>query len=336
MRFSILATLIYIALKRLWLSLLFCFSVFLLAFVYGKINEPPFASVDYIFIKKQFERSINLRNVNMILAGDSSGVSGIDPISLEKQFKTMKVQVLSSAIFVGPLGHIILAENYLKNNHHLDILVIIWSPLALSSSQSFPWESFILNGTGGQLRTISRLGRAVLREKLFLGLLNPPFPGIAGQVYVNGENFRNKIDEQHGTLVYPTRKTAINIPSPQIPYDYSLSSAVESNLRKASFKLKELSINKIFLIITPIPNGLYDPKSETRRKQLISKIQKLLRLPRKSLLEIPPSLPNELYSDPHHFNGNGRTIFTQIFKKSLSNALCKSNIKTSKECANTL
>ena len=335
MTFSKLVTLIYISLKRLWLSLLICFSVFLLAFVYGTTNDPPSAYIDYILLKEQFNRSTNLRNVNMIMTGDSSGFAAFDPIFLEKQFKTMQVQVLSSVAFVGPLGHILMAENYLKNNHHLDILVIAWSPFSTSSS-SFPWESYVLNGTGAKIRTISRLGRAVLWEKLFLGFLNPLIPGEWGRIYVSGENFINALNEQNGTVAYPSSKTVINIPSPQKHYDYNLSSAFESSLRKARFVIKELPIDKVFLVITPMPDGYYGQTPEAPRKQFISKIQNLLGLPSESLLEIPPSLPNELFSDPSHLNEKGRTVFTSIFKKSLLNGLCKSNIKTSEECTNLL
>lgn len=303
-----------------------------MAFVYGTRNNPPFAAIDFVFMKHQFDRSVNLRNVDMIVIGDSSGLAAIDPISLEKQFKAIKVQVLSSAVLVGPLGHILMAENYFKSNHHLDTLVLVWTPLAFSV-QSLPWEPFILNGTGGPIRTIFKFGRAVLREKLFLGFLNSPFPGEWGRMYVSGDEYRNKIDEQHGTVIFPERKTRLDFTGPRKPYDYILSSIVESSIRKAGAKLKGLSVDKIFLAFTPMPNGKYDPKPEVSRKQFILKIQKLLRLPRESLLETPPTFPDELFSDPSHLNEKGRVAFTEILKNSLLNASCKSNIKTSDECS---
>ena len=96
--------------------------------------------------------------------------------------------------------------------------------------------------------------------------------------------------------------------------------AVESNLTKARFKLMELPIDKIFLAITPMPDRHYDLPPEAR-EQFILKLQKLLGLPKDSLLETPLSLPYELYSDSSHFNGKGRAVFTKILRHSLLNAL---------------
>ena len=325
-------TLLYFALRRIWGAILVFISVFLIAFIYGAENEPPYAYLDRIHVKQQFERSLKLRDVNLIVTGDSSGFSGVDPALLEKQFKAMRVQSLSSAGLVGPLGHMLLVENYLKSNHHLDILLIIWTPLALSLP-NLPWESSIIQETGGQIRAIPRLGRAVLRDKLFWGYLNPPFPGKWAQMYGDREIYKNFVDEQHGTVIFPVRKTSLNNPVPWKPYDYKLSRPVESSLRRARAKLRQLSIGKIFLAFTPMPYGRYDPDPENYRKQFMLNIQNLIGLPKESILDIPPSLPDEFYSDPYHLNGKGRLAFTQLLNNSLLNSLCELDVEVSEKCA---
>ena len=56
----------------------------------------------------------------MLITGDSSGLSAIDPVHLEKQFNK-KFQVLSTMGVVGPLGHIKLIDNYLNVKCYLNI-----------------------------------------------------------------------------------------------------------------------------------------------------------------------------------------------------------------------
>jgi hypothetical protein len=325
-----LLTLIHTLYKRVWLSLLICFSVFLLAFIYGTTNQPQdFNFIDFTILDQQIRRSNNLRNVDVLITGDSSGLSAIDPISLEKHFKK-KFQVLSTMGVVGPLGHIKLIENYLKNNPRLETLVFIWAPNSLRSTT--PWEKHAIQGVR-RTRNIYNLGRAVLREKVFGGILSPTLEGEWLQYYLNSTNMINLLNKQHGTLIFPG---TLVVSEPKMPYSYSISGNIKRKLREVRARLEELPIDKIFLAIIPIGHYQYYPTAETLRKRLTLNIQRLLGLPKESLLETPISLPNELYSNITHFNVKGRTVFTQILRKSLLKTLCNSNVKTSEECANIL
>ena len=241
MTFSNLSTLIHALYKRVWLSLVICFSVFLLAFIYGTTNKPQgFNFMDFIILDQQIRRSNNLRNVDVLITGDSSGLSAIDPISLEKQFKK-KFQVLSTMGVVGPLGHVKLIENYLKNNPHLETLVIIWAPLSLTATT--PWEKHVFQGMW-PTRNIYQHGRAVLREKLFGGILNPPMEGDWHQYYVNSTNLINLMNKQQGTLYFPGRMHTTK--NPERKKDYPISQLIEGKLRKARVMLKNLPIDKFF------------------------------------------------------------------------------------------
>ena len=188
MTFLKLSTLILTIFKRVWLSLLICLSVFLLAVIYGTTNEPlSFNYSDYIILDQQIRRSNNLRNVDVLITGDSSGISAIDPILLEKQFKK-EFQVLSTMAFLGPLSHIKLIENYLKNNSLLETLVIIWSP---ALDQSTPWEKYIFQETWAT-RNIYQVGRAVIRGKVFGEILSLPI----APYFINRSNLINLINKQ--------------------------------------------------------------------------------------------------------------------------------------------
>jgi len=323
-----LFTLIYILFKRVWLSLLIFFSVFFLAVIYGSKSEPlSFNYSDFVILDQQIRRSKSLRNVDVLITGDSSGISAIDPILLEKQFKK-EFQVLSTMAFLGPLGQIKLIENYLKSNPPLETLVIIWAP---ALDQNIPWEKYAFQEMW-PTRNIYQVGRAVLRGKVFGEILSPPIEPFL----INRTNLINLINKQQGTLTSPTSLAPANNPKLNKPHDYAISRPNEASLRKAKVMLRELPIEKIYLAILPLPDIYHNPALEAPRKQFILKLQKILGLPKEALLEMPFSLPYELYSNKNHFNDKGRTVYTQIFRKSLLKAICKSNRKTSQECTNIL
>jgi hypothetical protein len=142
------------------------------------------------------------------------------------------------------------------------------------------------------------------------------------------------MNKQQGTLYFPGKMhTTIN---PERKKDYPISQLIEGKLRKARVMLKKLPIDKVFLAILPRPDIYDNLTSEAHRKQFILNLQRILGLQKESSLEMPLILPTELYSNESHLNEKGRTVFTSIFRKSLLNALCKSNIKASEECTNLL
>jgi len=306
---------------RLWLAAALC-ALWIAALALLGLTRPlaPYGG-DHAIVDEQILRSRALGATDVLLLGDSSGLTAVDPVVLSRELGGRSCEMLSVIGPVRPPGYARLLRNYLDRSMPLEAAIFVLHPFALMHAYDESRDGSTLaavledrwpsEGFAGDLR-------CALNRHLFAGLLEEPLAGSFGVLYGNGRELRRALSEAHGSVVHPGKPlpgaapgSEPNAAAEPAAIDYRLSDDGRRSLEHMRDILAPVRGKvPIFVAFAPVPASIAGEKEAGARSRLLREVVRILGLPPERALELPASLPDEQMVDPTHAAAPGRAAFS--------------------------
>lgn len=298
---------------RLWLALALCAAVAVaLRLLVPEGSLPPYGG-DHAIVDEQIARSRTIGATDVLILGDSSGLTGIDPEVVSRRLGGRSVEMLSVIGPVRPPGYARLLRNYLDRGLPLEAAIFVLHPFALMHrfDEAKATElAAVLSGRWPSDGAIGDLRRAINRY-VFGGLLETPLPGSSGAFYGNDRELRAYLERTHGSFIHPgTPMHAHDVPVPA-KIDYRLGEDGRTSVEHMRAVLgPALATAPIYLAFAPVPASIAGETEAGSRERLLRQVVQLLGLPPERALLLPPALPDDLMVDPTHASARGRASYS--------------------------
>lgn len=306
---------------RLWLAAVLC-ALWIAALALLGLTGPlaPYGG-DYAIVDEQIRRSHALGATDVLLLGDSSGLTAVDPAVLSRELAGRSVEMLSVIGPVRPPGYARLLRNYLDRGLAPEAAIFVLHPFALMHAYDEAKDGSTLaavledrwpsDGFPGDLRR-------ALNRYLFAGLLEEPLAGTFGALYGNGRELRGALAAAHGSVAHPGKPMPGAAPGTEpraaagpAKIDYRLGDDGRRSLERMRDILAPVrGTVPIFVAFAPVPASIAGEKEAGARSRLLHDVVRILGLPPEHALELPVSLPDEQMVDPTHAGAPGRAAFS--------------------------
>jgi hypothetical protein len=277
----------------------------------GARTEATSTVLEDVIVSRQLSRAAQLRDLDVLVIGDSSALMGLDIPRLSKRLGK-RVESLALIGVVGPLGLAHMAERVAANGRIPTLVFLLHgNSLRLSGreilSEYERWALTDVRPSRGLVTEMRDVAYQVLRARL----APIPFPGSWGQAYGFAADLRAAIDAGHGSLIDPNHEA---VPAAG-PYLFSISSAVDERLEAAGRRLRALPVDHLLVGITPLPASLAGPHTSESRSAALVQLQKRLG---GDTLATPLTLPTESFANQTHPDAIGRALFTESLARELA------------------
>lgn len=277
--------------------------------------SPDYRPVDLDTAKvaAQIGRSNRPIEADLLLAGDSSALMGVNPTAIHAF--GLKIESLATIGFVGPLGQAAILRSQSKARGDRPIpVVLLMHPASYYSGAIV--DEFQTIATVGAIR---RPWRPVLaaRRKMFDNgfhrLRSWPLPGAYGSFYGWAEDAVIWLDRNAGTLIDPTPPLPECAFSKVGPMRHAIDGRVASELEMLGQAMRELSNGDVLFGVTPVPESRSDSSTRVARAELVNAAAAKLGIPTERILALPPTMPDRLFAcSDTHLNAEGREVFSKI------------------------
>lgn len=220
------------------------------AFYQSDVPLPSKARVERLIIDEQNRRADTLGDVDVLLAGDSSCLMGID-MAVLRQRLGRTVESLCTIGLVGPAGNAVMLDRYFGRGRRTGVLVLMLHPVTLATGALPGWEKGPAGATSDD-RPPPTFG-AILRARLadLTGPLSDPALEDWGAIYYGRESaMRQFLVDNHGTLVDPTPFRGPHDPSP-----LAIAPRMVASLQRFADKVRGYPIGRLLFVLTPTPDG---------------------------------------------------------------------------------
>lgn len=322
-------------LARTWLALVFTAAGLGAMSALGRAYPVPPGGSDHTIVDAQMRRSRTIGEVDLLVLGDSSGLTAIDPVRLSEHLGGASVEMLS---VIGPVrapGYARLLRNYLERGLTARAVLFVLQPLSLMHAFDPDAEGEMHVVLAGRWESAGVLedARRAINFHVLRGVLDEPFPGSFGALYGNGLGLRGFIEASHGSMVHPLAAGA-GAPGaaaarrdrerPRGALDYRLVEDGRASLAHMRQVLDGAPASRILVAFAPLPASLGGEKEAGARARMLAEVVALLGLPPDSAIELPPSLPDEQMVDFTHASGSGRAAYTDAIAPAVARVLGES------------
>ena len=281
----------------------------------AKKSAPVTGTLEDIIIESQLERSSKLGDVDVLIAGDSSALKGVDAPRLSEQLGNRTVESLALIGFVGPTEQVRIATRVQENGHRIGALVFLLNAQTLGlpevSLSGQPFEAWARDGHRPR-RSLLRDVRDFSYDATVAQLVSRPLPGAFAYRYGFAEDLVAAISAGHGTLEDPN-----HFHDDLRQFQVVITSAIDERLRMAGEILRSRDIKTIFIGITPLPASCLGPATEGSRERALEQFRKTLRV-EVTPLTTPVLLPDDNFATFAHLNTKGRAAFTEALRSELA------------------
>jgi hypothetical protein len=273
------------------------------------------ALLDDIVFRAQAERALRISRFDLLVVGDSSGLTGVDPTWLG-QLMGRRVEILSTMAVVGPVGHSLLATRALPRGAPEASIVFSMNALGVQQDgKTFPkWEG-LLDATRQRERLVEQ--PAAIRDWGFKfaseQVFHLPLPGSYGRAYGWPRDLVEHVEREHGSMADPNRLTQC----PDTPIHFKLSAAVTHGLGQFREALSRFPGLRLELLVTPSPAPCVSADFEGERARALADVLPVLGLTEDEVLSTPHVLPIEMFATATHLNPLGRARLTQAMASSM-------------------
>ncbi len=263
---------------------------------------------------------------NMILIGDSSCTTGIDPVQLSSLLPERPC-VLNLGLIIG-LSLDTLASPVAtfaeSNPDQVRWIILLVTPQKLKGEDvgehhEEMWERL----QAGQptapepqsaFEAVAEiLGLAAARDRIVSHVLHRPMDGAAAEFYGFAAGLSDHLTRRLGSFVDPGTYTRPLGKQKQQP-DYFISPELETSSRRLRTLLPP--IVKLAVAIMPVPEGHADSSYISKHRRLLMEWNEWLNADL-VLTNLPARLPDGLFASGAHLNGAGQKFFTSRLAEEL-------------------
>lgn len=285
------------------------------------LRPPPIYNMDRIMLDQQMSRSRTALAADIVVTGDSSGLTSVDARALGDGLGGRRVEILSCLGNVGPAGYAKLIKDQVETGGGLRTALFLFHPLPLTRSfGSLLEEQAVIRGRWPE-RPFFEMAADVANDQLFDGWLRPLFPGAWGRFYGTGRNLRRFMLENHGGLIDPANKRPCSDERTRQEIGYELSPEAQDSLAQARAFLAEARVGRILVGVSAVPQCLARERDPSARRELALRLAAALGLESTDVIEPPASLPDSLFVGVTHLTPQGRQAYTQALGLALGEKL---------------
>lgn len=329
-----------------WRSLVICGVLLAATFAYYMSLAIPERNArletgDTIIVREQYNRAAHQHDrTDYLFLGDSSCLMGIDFRQLQKRI-SKSAKSLCTMAYVGPVGWAILLKKQVEAAGKPENLVFVFHPAGFKRDPGWDgWQTYLdelENEKESPAKLTTRFAFA-MQNGLLSDLIFRPMPGLLGTYYGSSASFAadvrqngHAIDPGTGLMPLPDNQSATgtaragNIDrrsatglNAQVS-DFGPNGLFDNALRRLDQAITEFGIDKsrIRILITPVPDAIFDAKLVKDRQVALQMIIDALGLDTRSIIELPPTLPANEFSSVTHLNRWGREKYTALLAAKL-------------------
>lgn len=270
--------------------------------------------LELMFLSTQMDRAAELPASDVLIVGDSSSLMGLDAAALSQR-SGKNVQSLAVMAPVGPVGYAAIARRYLERAGPVRRLIIQLSPATFDMRDaefaSLGFEQMALDGQITRALPWWEGARTKLYATMIDQVMPLPLRGAYGASYGWPADVREYIWSGHGTMYDPTASRPLDFRPIEGEYTV-LSGAMARRLSEMGQIVRQLPVGSVKLLITPMRKAPFTPSSRMIRDTMVAEVMRLLGLPPDALLDLPATLPDELFVSSRHLNQKGRAMLTDL------------------------
>jgi hypothetical protein len=273
-------------------------------------------TIDAVIFRTQQERAADVRDFDWLVAGDSSGLTGLDAPELASRLG-QRVELLSTMATVGPGGHALLVSRALERaaNKPGVLLVVNAQGVSQSLEKFAPWEALLKNERRRpRLASIPSTARDWGFEAASTFAFHLPLPGNYGRHYGWPEDLASSVRANHGSMEDPNRLTKCQ----EDPITFKTSTAFKERLALFRDAIQRHPGVSLRLLISPSPATCTSPQFADQREQTLAELLEILAIERHAFIETPATFPIEEFATATHLNAKGRTKLTALVAEALA------------------
>ena len=104
----------------------------------------------------------------------------------------------------------------------------------------------------------------------------------------------------------------------QEPFDFKLNPAFRNSLSQLSVEVAQR--DNVYLSVTPVPASIWSEATDSQYQETLQELATALAIPRHNVLNVPPALPDTLFSGRAHLNRWGQLAYTRLLAQALGEA----------------
>jgi len=275
----------------------------------------PTLDVDRTIVINKIEASGSRQEAEVLLMGDSSCLMDLSAVKLTSEIGR-PVLNLGMLSYLDLNAYATLLQRFVAANpNQLKAVVLLLHPEALrrpapEQYHSAVFDHFVAGKDHATKRNIAQwLGLEFFRTRVLCRALPTPLPGAYGRRYGFSSDLQTYLTRQRGSAVDPDPKAFQGNP------EYRLTPQLE--IQSRAFKSAVPAGVKLFVAITPVPAGFAPPNYARQHRQMLEQWSNWLSADA-ALVDLPPTLPDNLFTKTTHLNEAGAAEFTTLLARSLS------------------
>ncbi len=285
----------------------------------GWLPRPrPTLDVDRTIVIHKIEASGSRQDAEVLLMGDSSCLMDLSAVKLTGEIGKPALN-LGMLSYLDLNAHATLLRRFVAANpDQLKAVVLLLHPEALrrpapEEYHTAVFEHFVAGKDHATKRNLAHwLGLEPFRTRVLSRALPTPLGGAFGLRYGFSSDLQSYLTRHRGSAIDPDPKTFEGNP------EYRLAPQLERQSR--AFKAAVPAGLKLFVAITPVPAGFAPPNYARQHRQMLEQWGQWLGADG-VLVDLPATLPDELFAKTTHLNEAGTAEFTAALARSLSAVL---------------
>ena len=281
----------------------------------GLPRPRPTLDVDRTIVIHKIEASGSRQDAEVLLMGDSSCLMDLSAVKLTREIGKPALN-LGTLSYLDLHAHATLLQRFVAANpHQLKAVVLLLHPEALRRPAPEQYHTAVFNHfVAGKDHVTKRnlaywLGLEAFRTRVLTRALPTPLPGAYGRRYGFSADLRAYLTRQRGSAVDPDPKAFQGNP------EYRLAPQLE--IQSRAFKTAVPAGVRLFVAMTPVPAGFAPPNYARQHRQMLEQWSQWLGADA-ALLDLPVTMPDNLFTKTTHLNEAGATEFTTLLARSLS------------------
>ena len=291
--------------------------------------EPAYPSVDHLIVDTQLERLREREPADLILLGDSSCLMGIKAPQLAVQLN-LEIENYCTIGYVGPAGYAAMLNDIKPGRRHRHWIVVALNPAQFVRQASWEsWVGYVATGSQRRIRHTPTVKDAfdAGRRSVNSLLAYEPLPGMFALYYGGTASVQAELRNSRGSMLDPgyglrfaslqALEGSADRPNLGSIAELTPNQAFIDALRSLQLSVTRFGRRDVFLLITPVPEGVLDSRGVAELNAARKAIGLTLGLTPENVLDMPLQLPAVYFSSQTHLNRWGRIRYTEYLAEVL-------------------